>query len=389
MKNMISDSPSRIALFLPSLSGGGAERVMVEIANGLAGKGLEVDLVVGQAQGPYLHAIGKNVKLKELGARRVLRSLVPLIIYLRRSRPDVLISAMDYANTVAVAATRLGRRRTKAIVTVHSTVSRRVEHSSSFKERVVLFALRRLYRRAAAVVTVSEGAGADLRRITDLREGAITVIANPIPVSKIAERAMDTVAPLWPESDHCPTILACGRLVTAKNFVLLLEAFRNVRDQGSARLVILGEGPQRLLLEKRISALGLSNDVRMPGWVDNPFAYMRRANLFVSSSLWEGFGNVLVEALASGCPVVATDCPSGPAEILEGGKWGKLVPVGDPVGLGNAIIESLERPLEVPTTSYLEKRFGTQVALDRYFSLIESKVGTLALHPTASRQVEK
>ncbi|NLO89188.1 MAG: glycosyltransferase, partial [Clostridia bacterium] len=188
-----------------------------------------------------------------------------------------------------------------------------------------------------AVVAVSQGVADDLVKTTGLMRELIKVIYNPIVTPELLEKAKESIGHPWFKPGQPPVILSAGRLTAAKDFPTLIHAFARVRAERLARLMILGEGEERPNLESLVRELGLESDVSMPEFVENPYAYMARAAVFVLSSAWEGFGNVLVEAMAVGTPVVSTDCPSGPAEILEGGKWGKLVPVGDVEKLAKAL----------------------------------------------------
>ena len=154
---------------------------------------------------------------------------------------------------------------------------------------------------------------------------------------------------LWFADGAPPVLLGAGKFKPQKDLSTLIRAFAMIRASRPARLIILGEGPQRKTLQALCTELGVLEDVAFPGFVDNPFAYMARSKVFVLSSAWEGFGMVLAEAMACGCPVVSTDCPSGPAEILEDGRYGPLVPVSDPEKMSAAIASTLDDPLPVET----------------------------------------
>lgn len=332
----------KIALFIPSLRGGGAERVMVNLARGFAKQGFKVDLVLAKAEGPYLSQVPDNVRVIELKSRRVLYSLPGLIRYLRQERPEALLSALDHANIVALWAKKLSQVPTRVVVSVHSTLSKASTNATSIRARLIPLWVRVFYPGADAVVAVSKGVAEDLIRLTNLRREKVHVIYNPVITPELFAKADEPLDHPWFEPSEPPVVLSVGRLTPAKDYSTLIRAFALVRKKMPARLMILGEGEERPKLEALIKELGLEQDVVLPGFVNNPYKYMKHATVFVLSSRWEGFGNVLVEAMALGTPVVSTDCPSGPLEILDGGKHGKLVPVGDPNLMAKAILETLE-----------------------------------------------
>ncbi|MCK0715825.1 glycosyltransferase [Chromohalobacter sarecensis] len=356
------DDDKRIAVFLPSLAGGGAERVMVTLANGFATRGVPVDLVVVAAEGAYLADVSPHVRLVELGASRVLFSLPALVRYLRRERPYALLSALNHANIIALWARKLARSGTRLVVSERNTLSRDVS-SGRFK-RGLPWLMRLSYPSADAIVAVSSGVADDLAQTVRLPRERIDVVYNPIN-TKLAQLCETPLTHPWLKSGQPPVIVAAGRLTVQKDFATLIEAFAEVRKTHAARLVILGEGELRSDLEARIDELGIGDDVALPGFVDNPYPWMRKASLFVLSSAWEGFCNVLAEAMACGTPVVSTNCPSGSAEILEDGKWGRLVPVGDVSALARAISETLNDETH-PDVRHRALSFNLQQALSGY-----------------------
>lgn len=349
----------RIALFLPSLRGGGAERVMVNLARGFAERGLKVDLVLAKAEGPYLSQVPPGVQVVDLGVSRILASLPGLVRYLRRERPKALLSALDHANVVALWAREFAGVPVQVVVSVHSTPSRATANARSLRARLMPLWVRTFYPWAHAVVAVSQGVAEDLLRMTGLPLENVRVIYNPVVTPELFIKAEEPVEHPWFSPGESPVILGVGRLTAAKDYPTLIRAFALVRKERPARLMILGEGEERPKLEAIVRDMGLERDVALPGFVENPYKYMRRAGVFVLSSSWEGFGNVLVEAMAVGTPVVSTDCPSGPAEILEGGKWGRLVPVGDQEALAFAIL------------AWLDEKRGRAAERVRFFVLEE------------------
>ncbi len=333
-----------VSLFLPSLRGGGAERVMLLLAHGFARRGVAVDLVLAKAEGAYLKQVPSEVRVVDLNASRVLWSLPRLIRYLKRVRPPALLSALDHANIIAILARRIARTPTRVIVSVHNTMSIATRTSSTPRAHLIPFLARRLFPSADRVVAVSQGVADDAMQLYRLPRDKVQVIYNPVVTPELLDLANQTLDHPWLAEGQPPVLLGVGRLTAQKDFPTLIHAVARVRQQRKARLLILGEGEDRPALESLIRQLGLEQDAALPGFVENPFAYMKRAAVFVLSSRWEGLPTALIEAMACGTPVVSTDCPSGPREILEDGKWGKLVPVGDPEKLAEAILETLDNP---------------------------------------------
>ena len=333
-----ADRRVRVALFLPSLDGGGAERVMVTLANGLSETGLEVDLVVAKAHGAFLKQLGPKVRLIDLDCNRMLFSLVSLARYLRSNRPAAMISAMYHANVVAIAAARLAACGVRVVATEHSTFDLVPAEQSANPSTSSFYALamRLLYPFAHEIVAVSKGVAGDLKRVARLKVEP-RIIYNPILSKQIYSKAQREPNHAWFAAGQPPVVLAVGRLDPVKGFADLIRAFALVRKNTMARLLILGEGDERANLQAQIDALSLRADVVLHGVTDNPYAYMKRACLLVLSSTREGLPTVLVEALGLGTPVVATDCVAGPSEILEAGRFGTLVPVGDVTALAGAI----------------------------------------------------
>lgn len=357
----------RLALFLPSLAGGGAERVTLNLARGLSGLGYDIDLVLASATGPYRDAVPTEARVVDLAAGRTMAALPGLARYLRRERPDGLLSAMNHANVVAVWASSLARYRGPVLVAEHNELP---PPTRRFWQRAFNASLRLSYPRARLVVAVSHGVKRSLVAHAGIRAEHVEVIYNPVigPDLEAAERTRPDALP----SGGPPVILGVGRLTEQKNFENLIRAFAAVRRQRAVRLLILGEGPQRDALTRLIAELDLAEDVAMPGFVPNPYDYLAHADLFVLSSDWEGLPTVLIEALALGAGIVATDCPSGPDEILAEGVYGTLVPVRDAPALASAIAAALDAPRPDVPASWLDqfreresaRRYAQAFALD-------------------------
>ncbi len=356
-----------IAIYLPSLQGGGAERAMATLANGFADRGYPVDLVLAKAEGPYLKDINGAVRIIDLKAQRTLTSLPGLVRYLRHKRPAAILSALTHANIIAVAARFLARVQTEVIISERSTFSISCANAEHLRGKMIGNLVHWVYPNADRIIAISHGVANDLIKSTGVPESLITVIYNP--VVHTAVNINDNTDHPWFTSGMPPVVLGVGRLTPAKNFPLLLNAFSRVRAQRCSRLMILGEGELRPELEKLISKLGLQDSVSLPGFVTNPYAYMRRAAMFVLSSSWEGFGNVLVEAMACGTPVVSTHCQSGPSEILEDGKWGRLVPPDHVEALADAIIQTLDAPTH-PDVGKRAADFRVEIAVNQYLAAL-------------------
>lgn len=338
-----STTNNHIAIFLPSLRGGGAERVMVTLANLFALRGYSVDLVLVSAVGPYLERVDPSVRVVDLKAGRVLKSLSSLVRYLRRERPVAMLSALVHANMVAILARLWAGGTTRIVISERNTPSLSAANNLGHSAKIMFGLMRWLYPRADGIVAVSEGVADDLAHFARLPRYQIKVVYNPFDINRIQVLAHETLEHPWFVDGQPPVVLGVGRLTEQKDFPLLLHAFSHLRSKRPLRLMILGEGELRGELEALADSLGLSeNDFSMPGFVSNPFAYYARCGVFVLSSRWEGLPGVLIEAMAAGAQVVSTDCPSGPAEILENGRWGYLFPVGDVVALEAAIALTLD-----------------------------------------------
>ena len=359
-----------IAFFLPSLNGGGAERVVLNLMQGITQRGLPVHLVVATAKGPLLDQLPPSVRLVDLKSSRVIRSIVPLAGYLRRERPRVLISSMNYANLIALWAGKLAGGRVPVIVTVHTTLSQSKPQQVRLSPGIWARLLRTFYPWASSVVAVSRGSADDLARVSGLPRDMIEVVYNPVITLDLLAGARKAIEHPWFAPGEPPVFLGVGRLTRQKDFPTLLRAFAAVRAQRRCRLMILGDGEDRAGLTALASELGVAQDFALPGFQENAAGYMARSAVFVLSSGWEGLPTVLIEALATGARVVSTDCPSGPREILQDGRLGALVPVGDVAGLARAMIQALDEPA-CPVPPEALRPFTREAAVDHYLSLVE------------------
>ena len=356
-----------VALFVPSLRGGGAERAMLDVARGLADRGVSVHLVLVRAEGPYMELLPAAVRVVDLGARRALTGLVPLVRYLRSEAPCILIATLPEASVVAFVALRLAGVDVRLVI-------RRANHftmeyaNSGQKHRLVMLLEKAILPIVDAVVVNSSGSATDLRG----RLGSTTVdeIHNPIVWPEQAALGSVPVDEQWFDDPTLPVVLSVGRLVQAKDQAMLLRAFAQVVEARCARLVLLGEGPERTNLVEMAKRLGISRAVEFAGFRVNPFAYMSKASVCAVSSRYEGSPNVLIQAMACGTAVVSTDCPSGPREILEDGRWGGLVPVGDEDAMAAAIIDALDAPVHSEALMARANDFDAQSSINAYVDLI-------------------
>ncbi len=362
-------APARIAVLTSSMGGGGAQRSMVRLAGAIAQRGHAVDLVLIHADGHYRDEVSPAVRVVDLGARRALASIPAMVRYLRRERPAALLSSLDYVNIVGLWARWLSRTDTRMIVNEQNTLSLVVRNASRFRTRLRPPLMRRFYPWADGVVAVSQGVADDLADVTSLDRDRIQVIPNPVVSPLIGQMASEDVDHPWFRPGEPPVVLSLGRLVPQKDFGTLIESFARVRRTRSARLMILGEGRERERLEASIQRLGLHNDVQLPGWVVNPYPFIRRSDVFVLSSKWEGLPTVLIEALFCGVPVVSTDCPSGPREILDNGRYGRLVPIGHVEALAGSIDDSLSDATPRPGPESW-RAFDQELVVDRYLDAL-------------------
>jgi glycosyltransferase involved in cell wall biosynthesis len=270
------------------------------------------------------------------------RMVVRLARLLRSERPDAVLSVLRYANVVTILATRMARFTGPVIVNEQNSPAAEFQQFSGGWLKGL--ALRYLYPRAEKITAISRGIATELTSRWGVPDDKVTVIPNPVDVARIRRLAQEPSPHPWLAEGEVPVVIGVGRLHPQKDFGLLLRAFRLVRNAQPARLIILGDGPERAFLENEVQRLGLVADVLLPGFQENPFAWMARADVFVLSSRYEGFGNVIVEAMALGRPVIATNCPFGPDEIIEDNVSGLLVPVGDERALAGAIGRVLNDP---------------------------------------------
>lgn len=364
----MSNDHHRVAIFLPSLEGGGAERAMSKLAVGFANRGISVDLVLARKIGPYLQQVPATVRVVNLDSHRVIASIPRLVRYLRKEKPACLISALSHANVVAIFSHLLAMSPAKLVVSERAPPFQAQSNAKFLRDQLLPFLIRTLYNYADHVIAISHGVANQLA-ILGVAHNKVAVIYNPVVDDTLLDRAKENVDHPWFVPHAPPVIVAAGRLAKEKDFQTLIRAFSLVRRTREVRLMILGEGENRTELHNLAQELGVADDVSLPGFVENPYKYMKRAKAFTLSSLFEGFSNVLVEAMACGVPIISTDCPSGPAEILENGRWGRLTAVGDAVTLANSIQEVLDAPSH-PDVESRAALFSIEKMTDQYLKVI-------------------
>jgi glycosyltransferase involved in cell wall biosynthesis len=359
----------RITLLVPTLEIGGVERVFTNLANGLHQCGAEVDLVAGWEGGEMAMSLEKDIRIFDLRSRRMMKSIPRLARYLRARKPEAVIAAMTHCSAAAVAARAISGQNAIIIATEHNTMSRIRENTTGLKYRMMPRWSRWALDSADVIVAVSSGVADDLSAQTGIARESIRVIYNPVISGTLHSAAAVDIGHPWFQPGEPPVILGVGRLHGQKDFSMLVRAFRLVRDHRVTRLVILGEGPERKKIEQTIADHGLLEDVALPGPETNPYRFMKHSAVLAMSSRWEGFGMVLVEALALGVPVVSTNCTHGPAEILCDGRFGALVPVGDEKAMAQSLLLALDNPLRCNDALHLEK-FSIRAATLSYLSLV-------------------
>ena len=380
---MMLSNPVKLAIFRRDLMGGGAERVLINLAGRFAELGFKVDLILSCAEGTLLNFVPASVEIIDLKATNLdnqqflklptsfssLTSLPKLVAYLQKEKPAALISASHYSNEIAILAKLLARVSTSVIVSEHIAVSVQARQVEQVSSRLTPWTSRILYPFANGIVAVSKGVAIDLAETAKIPLQNIKTIYNPVinpELIKISQKAVDYPCLGF---DSSPVILGAGRLVKQKDFPNLIKAFALVREKMPAKLVILGKGREEKRLKNLIKELNLEDEVALLGFVANSCAYMAKADVFVLSSAWEGLPTVLIEALAVGTPVVSTDCESGPKEILAHGKYGDLVPVGDYKAMAAAILKVLSGKTKTVDQAWLDQ-FTLETATKKYIDLL-------------------
>jgi len=335
-------SPRLPAFFLPNLHGGGAEKMALALVRGFASCGVRCRLVLANALSDY--GPQDDLEIVDLGCRRLALAGLALAGWLQRERPPWLLAGMTQSNCLALGTRMLCRTTTRIIVRQENVISQVAKMPHSAFTGLCLRLVPHLYPRADAIIAISNGVAHDLAAFARLPPSRIRTIYNPAcPTERELLGPLANHRWLGPGKDR-PVVVAAGRLTGVKDFHSAIRAFALLRSKRPVRLIILGQGPLKSDLAALAGSLGCAADVDLAGFHPEPCAVMRGCDLFLLSSLSEGFGNVLVEALACGLRIVSTDCPGGPGEILDHGTYGRLVPVGDPAAMAAAMLAALDEP---------------------------------------------
>jgi len=348
------------------MRGGGAERVATTIISDFARRGYEVDLVLLRAEGELLALLPPSVNLVDLEADRIIKGLLPLIRYFRQRRPHAIQIRMWPLTAMGILARLLAQTKTRVVVSDHAAMSKQYGHQPATL-RLLRASVRLLYPLADARILVSSGAADDLAKISGLPRVSFETIYNPIPRAPDVQTSPEIEA-LWGDCDG--RIITAGSLKLQKNQALLISAIALLRKRRRVRLVILGEGELLGQLKAHADREGVAGDVCFPGFSVDPTPYLASADLFVLSSDYEGFGNVLVEAMRLGVGVVSTNCESGPSEILGEGRFGGLVPCGDAPALAEAMDRALREPMDPARLKQRAEELSGQPSIDRYLELM-------------------
>jgi len=367
---------TKVCFFLNNLNGGGAERVVVKLLNELIKEDVDIELVLSQKTGPYLKELSPTIRVIDLKSKSKILAILKLAIHLRKTKPNVIFSTITGANIIALIAKSISFVKCKSIIREANTPSMEDKHLG-IKTKLLSKLAKKLYPTADCIVCVSKDSHSDfVSFFTDVDSNKIRVIYNPVVDSEFLNKMQQQPALAAPWLDRSPYFLGVGRLSEQKDFQSLIQAFAKVREKHECRLIILGEGPLRESHKNQVDKLGISQDVWMPGFVENPYPYMLEAEAFVLSSRWEGLPNVLIQALATGTQIISTNCPSGPREILQNGLLGTLVSVGDTQQMAGAMIGALENPTldsELQkAVAFSHETFDTHSIKLKYLELFES-----------------
>jgi len=357
----------RIAIFMPTLAGGGAESAMVALAEGLVARGYQVDLLLKQKSGALVEKIPPDLTLINFDVPLMRHTLKPLRAYLKRVQPDVIISALNLSNVISILATRFLKKKPQAILTIHGLLSQEEVIYHKLIDRA-LFSLT--FRYANTVVAVSQACAQDLIKYLHYPGSKVKVIYNPVIDAALYRQGEQPAIYDWLPDEETKTILNIGRLEPVKDHRTLLAAFKKVREKYDARLIILGDGSCKDEISRWVEAMKLPESVYQPGFVHNPVPLLKNADVLVNASQRESFSMIIVEAMACRCPVVSTAC-GGPEEILAGGKFGHLVPIGDAQAMADAIVQVFQGDQRLAPPEWLQQ-FNKEVNIEKYIDLIEN-----------------
>lgn len=359
-------SPPRIAFFFSTSGHSGVDRSVQNLLPAITRRGYPIDLLHVREHGPSIENLPAGVRVIDLGTRHTYSALPALVRYLRQNRPVVMLCDKDRVNRTALLARWLARVPTRLVLSSGTTISIDLASRGRFERWLQRNSMGKLYRHADNVIVTSIGVADDMAAYTGLARERINVVPSPVVPASCFDRACPRPDHPWFQPGEPPLLLAVGELCMRKDFGMLLRAFAQVRRQRDCRLMILGKGRQHDQLIELAKSLGVAEDLCLAGFQPNPYAFMQHAALLAFTSRWEGLGFVVIEALAMGTPVVSTDCPSGPREILQDGKYGPLVPVGDDSAMAQAILDTLNTPLPPSFLQQAARRYEIEAAASDY-----------------------
>jgi glycosyltransferase involved in cell wall biosynthesis len=360
-----------IALLVSFSGTGGVEHMILNLVNALAEKGTCVDLLLIKTDSSHLQRLHPSIKRIDLGAKHTLTSLMPLVNYLKQTHPPCLLAAKDRAGRIAVIARALARvTETRLGLRLGTNLTAAFSHKSPWRMWLRRLPIRLLYPRIDTIIAVSEGVRQDTIKVSGVVPERVHVVRNPVITARLSEATAAPPPHPWLTQDDTPVLLGVGRLTRQKDFPTLIRAFAQLRQSRPCRLIILGEGHQRKSLESLARELDVAQDLALPGFTSNPYVYMRHANLFVLSSRWEGSPNVLTEAMALGTPVISTDCPSGPNELLDQGRIAPLVPMGDWRRLADTMAHVLDQPMAPESLQDAVREYNAETSAKRYLEIL-------------------
>lgn len=348
--------------------------MMANLSKEMVSRGHDVEIILARSPGQDDYQVDERVKVTWLNAASIGKTVFRLSRVLSSGGFDVLYTAMPTTNIAALFARFLSRSRTKIVISERSNPQLEAAHSKTWRYRASFVLQPYVYPAADAIVAVCGDLADSLSDFAKIERSKIRVIYNPAFDDREQVDSFKEPPHAWLKEKTCPVIVTAGRLMVQKDYATLIEAFAQLRQHREAKLVILGEGPLRGDLEDLVDTLGVSDSVLMPGFVSDVMHWFEHADVFALSSIWEGFGNVLVQALAAGCTIVSTDCPNGPREILQNGKFGYLVPVGNPREMATAIDLAIAKPISDDLLRERAKDFSASKSADSYEKLFSELV---------------
>ena len=352
-----------------NLEGGGAERAILSLANDLVCRGYKVDFILAETKGEYLVEASPNINIVDLSASSPLKILFKLVCYLRQNEPNSIMAALDQPNILLILAAKLAQFTGKTIVSQRAVIDASQYDTSSFRRFVTKKLQRICFRMADAVISNSYAATEELQSRFKISKGRLFTINNAIDLKRITALALEPLEDPFISNTQLPFLVSVGSLTDRKDIPTLIRSFQYVRAQREIKLVIIGKGPEVQNIKSLIIEFGLGDDVKLIGFDANPYKWIGKANAFVSSSKGEGFPNVIAEALALSCPVVATKCPGDTSKLLENGKWGQITPIGDAKAMADAILKTLDMPTPIDTT-HRAANFSPESVLSQYLDIL-------------------